>query len=288
MKLTDAECDLFFQLNSALLVFVNRQLDIHSEGKTPESFEKLPLEQKFHIAKSLYSNIQLIDRFCEENPFSMHSHELEIVRQWKHFMSGRFYIFRELKKYTVFLTTETPCQAFGVHGLRSDFSEMVGNRLPVLAEIVLLPFKDKIVTDGFMQPYSIYFGGGVRASLNKAYQNTKTLYGIITTLPISADDVKASDEVMLRFYLKNKTNRLEYYYEINKLRLKNRTLQKIYHEEMGKLHARILKQKYRDIGMKPSWYAILENVLIAGGKSREQVEQIVADIVPKPAWAGSQ
>src|SRR5438093_13434707 len=36
------------------------------------------------------------------------------------FVHGRFYVFRELKKYTVFLSTTSPAIAYGVLALRSE------------------------------------------------------------------------------------------------------------------------------------------------------------------------
>jgi len=47
---------------------------------------------------------------------------------------------------------------------------------------VLLPFKGKIIHDGMMGSYNIYFGGGIRSSLNEEYMTAKQNNRIITTL----------------------------------------------------------------------------------------------------------
>ena len=109
---------------------------------------------------------------------------MEIVASWKHALVGRFYIFRYLAKYTVFLSAaDSPNKAYGVLGLADPIEEVVGPYLPVLVNAVLLPFKGQIIYDGLLAPYSISFGGGVRRMLNEDYNQAKEAFGIITSLP---------------------------------------------------------------------------------------------------------
>ena len=84
--------------------------------------------------------------------------------------TGRFYVFRELKKYTVFLSTTSPAIAYGVLALSQPFEELIGPYLPVLTQTVLLPFKGMIVYDGLMSSYNISFGPGIRRNLNERFQ----------------------------------------------------------------------------------------------------------------------
>jgi hypothetical protein len=69
--------------------------------------------------------------------------------------------------------------------LSQPFEELIGPRLPVLTETVLLPFKDMIVYDGLLTSYNISFGGGIRRSLNESFKEAKARYGIVTSLPMS-------------------------------------------------------------------------------------------------------
>jgi hypothetical protein len=101
-------------------------------------------------------------------------------------LHGKFYILRELKKYTVFLTADKkPPVAYGVVALSQPFEELIGPRLPVLTETVLLPFKDMIVYDGLMSGYNISFGGGIKRMLNEEFRGAKARHGIVTSLPMS-------------------------------------------------------------------------------------------------------
>jgi len=69
--------------------------------------------------------------------------------------------------------------------------------------------------------------------------------------------------------------------EIVALVQKNRSLETLYQQEMGKVHARTYSQHLRDIGLSGVWFAILEGVPIASGTTRQEVEQAVKRIVPQ-------
>jgi hypothetical protein len=51
-----------------------------------------------------------------------------------------------------------------------------------MVQAVLLPFKGKIIYDGLMSGYNIYFGSGIRSDLNEVYMTAKQNRRIITTL----------------------------------------------------------------------------------------------------------
>ena len=91
---------------------------------------------------------KLIELFVDTNPFDLPEKDLDIVLAWQHQVVGKFYVFRELKKYTVFLTTTDPAIAYGVLALSQPFEDLVGPYLPVLTETVLLRSKARSsVTD---------------------------------------------------------------------------------------------------------------------------------------------
>jgi hypothetical protein len=89
-----------------------------------------------------------------------------------------------------------PSRAYGVLGLISPIDKVIGPDLPLLVDATLLPFHDKIIYDGILAPYSIYFGPGIRADLNKTYRDIKEREGITTSLlppatPPAVEQVKA-------------------------------------------------------------------------------------------------
>ncbi len=74
-------------------------------------------------------------------------------------------------------------KVYAVLALRESLEEMVfGRPPPVLVKAVLLPFKGKIVHDGFLGLHNITFGGGIRRRLNETYLTAKQRGLIVETL----------------------------------------------------------------------------------------------------------
>lgn len=187
MLLEPQDVELFFRLHRTLMFFVNQRLKVISDDlATPEEFAALIPEVRLKVRDALNANVDLIQSFVAENPAHLAEDELDIVRSWRHLVAGKFYIFRELKNYTVFLSTTRPAIAYGVLALSQPFEELIGPYLPVLTQTVLLPFKDRIVYDGLLNSYRISFGPGIRRNLNQDFKEAKARHGIVTSLPMSA------------------------------------------------------------------------------------------------------
>lgn len=174
------------------MFFVNQRLKVISNKvATPEDFSALSPEVRVKVRDVLNANLDLIESFVDENPARLSDDELDIVRSWRHLVTGRFYVFRELTKYTVFLSTTDPAIAYGVLALSQPFEDLIGPYLPVMTHTVLLPFKDVIVYDGLMSSYNISFGPGIRRTLNEDFKEAKSRHGIVTSLPMSGKPMPA-------------------------------------------------------------------------------------------------
>jgi len=186
MLLEPHELELFFKLHRALLFFVNQRLTVIPDTlASPDEFAALSPGVRLKVRDALNANLALVESFVDENPAHCLDDELDIVRSWRHLVTGRFYVFRELKKYTIFLSTDKQPVAYGVLALSQPFEELIGPNLPVLTQTVLLPFKDRIVYDGLMSSYNVSFGPGIRRNLNEDFKTAKDRHGIVTSLPIS-------------------------------------------------------------------------------------------------------
>lgn len=280
MQLSQADVELFYKLNPALLFYVNQELEVVKDVASVDVFMELPAEEKVRARDALYERLDLIDAFVNSNPLQFSDEELDIILSWKNPVAGTFQLFRYLKKYAIFLDNSSPMRAYGVLALMDNFEDILGSSLPIMLRTVLLPFKGQIIYDGFLAPYRIHFGGGIRRGLNAEYQEAKSRYGIITSLPFTTEDER-SDEDMLRFYLRSKRNREQYQTEIQALIDKDPILLTLYHQEMGKMHARTYGKRLREVGLRSACFAILEGLVVAGGKTRDDVEQIVKEIVPE-------
>jgi hypothetical protein len=278
MGLSREEVELFYRLYYSLLAYANVKLNTVKGVSSPDDIEEIPLKETNKIRVELYKHPELIESFVAENPFDFSEEELKLVRSWKDFVKGRFIILRHLRNYTIFLDPDDPPKAYGVLALKTSFQEMFPY-LPVMVEAVLLPFKDKIIYDSILRPYLIRFGGGIKRSLNDAYQKAKSMFGVITSLPFE-EKARWSDADRLRFYLKSERNREMYSKEIERLIERDPALLRLYHQEMGKIHARSYGRKLREIGLREGWFAILEGIIIAGGETKDEVERVLKSILP--------
>jgi len=188
MLLPPHELELFFRLHRTFMFFVNQRLKVIPDDlSTPEELSALSPEVRLKVRDAFLANTNLIESFVNENPAHVSNDELDIVRSWQHLVHGKFYVLRDLKKHTVFLTTTDPVIAYGVLALSQPFEDLIGPYLPVMTQTVLLPFKDKIIYDGLISCYNISFGPGIRRSLNESAKEAKSRHGIVTSLPISPE-----------------------------------------------------------------------------------------------------
>ena len=186
MLLKPDDAELFFKLNRSLMYFVNEKMGVLPDVNSPDDISNLDPEKRFQVRDAFLDEMDLIESFVNENSANLSEDEIEIVLSWHHSISGRFYIFRQLKKNTVFLSTDDPPTAYGVVALTEPFEEMLGHSLPRLFEAVLMPFKGQIVYDGLLRGYNIFFGGGIKRNLNESYRAAKDRLGIVTSLPIES------------------------------------------------------------------------------------------------------
>lgn len=171
MKLSNQDANLYFKLMWSLQNYVNLKLEILPEVVTVDEYEELPSSKKLGIRNALYEHIELIDPYLKENPQKLSGAELEIIRSWKKFQRGDFFIERLLKKYAVFIGGD---QVYAVLALFDPFDEVLPYvSLPYYTKAVLLPFKGKIIYDGLLQGYAASFGGGVKDNLKETYLAAK-------------------------------------------------------------------------------------------------------------------
>jgi hypothetical protein len=183
---------VLFRLHRSLMFFVNQKLEVLPRPvANPDAYSSLPPSSRFKVHDAMRKHMDLIGAFVDANPAGFPREELDIVASWQHLVHGKFYIFRELTNYTVFLSAETPATAYGVLALSQPFEELVGPHLPVMVQATLLPFKDQIVYDGLMSTFNIFFGPGIRRSLNEDFKEAKARRGIVTSLPIADRPIAA-------------------------------------------------------------------------------------------------
>ncbi len=181
MTLPPQDGALFFQLMWKLQYYVNQKLGFYKNIASPEEYANLPTKKKLKARDALWEHPELIESFTQENPNNLSDEELEIVRRWKGFVKGSFFILRHLKKGSIFIGKKD--EVYAVHGIQDPLDEVIPSyALPRMVEAILLPFKGQIIYDGLLSGYSIHFGGGIRGDFDHTYKAAKAKDRIITTL----------------------------------------------------------------------------------------------------------
>jgi len=180
MQLSPDDAALFFKLMSALQMFANQRLKIIKNLEEVKQYQKISNEQRVKLRNAFYKRPELIDDFVRENPFGFPSDDLAIISGWKNFIAGDFFIDRVLKKYAVFIGNN---KVYGVLALTEPLRQVLGGMpLPIYVKTVLLPFKGKIIYDGLIEGYNIYFGRGISTSMSNTYQAAKMQGKVIESL----------------------------------------------------------------------------------------------------------
>lgn len=180
MQLSHPDAALFFKLMPALQVFANQQLKIIKQLDV-ERYKEITNEQRVKLRNAVYQTPEVIDQFVQENPFELSPEEVDVVSSWKNFIAGDFYIERILKNHAIFIGNSN--KVYGVLALTEPFRHVLaGMPLPFYLKTVLLPFKGKIIYDGLIEGYNMFFGGGIATSMSNLYQVAKQQGKIIESL----------------------------------------------------------------------------------------------------------
>jgi len=171
---------LFFELTWKLQYYVNQKHGFNKNIQSMEEYANLDTKKKLKARDELWKDPDLISAYVRENPDHLPAEELQIVEKWTRFIKGSFFIFRHLKKGSIFMKDDV---VYSVHGIQDALEEVIPSyALPQMVEAVLLPFKGQIVYDGLLMGYRVHFGGGIRSDLTDTYNIAKQKNRIITTL----------------------------------------------------------------------------------------------------------
>jgi hypothetical protein len=264
-------------------VYVNDRFEVIGEIETVADLEQHYTDELLPLRNTLYneSTTDLIEDFVEENPPDLSEADLEQVTAWTDFVAGEFVVVRYREDDAIFLDWTEPPKAYAVRPARLPFAEVWDeSALPVpVSSVVLLPFEDQIVYDGWIGVKNIIFGGSLSTDIGDEYEEAKHRFGIIDSLPVPEEDEK-TDAEELRFYMKNKRNRERYASEIEQLREKTNELERIYHQEMGKARARSLGRELRELELNEAYVAIYDDRIITSAPSESEVRKLLEEIMP--------
>lgn len=278
MRLSEPDYELFLDLHISLLVFAGKKYGLFPANTTVAKFREQPDgEAIMKIREKLYTDHATIDEYSASRK-DLSIEQLAIVQGFKQAHQGRFFILKHLKKGSVFFDEK---YAFLVNALSDPLEWVAGSKLPLMVDAVLLPFKNKIVYDGFIAGYNMYFGSGIKSSLNNAYNVSKARHGWIEQLPIPSEVLmaKVDHKATLEAMMKTQASRKQNYYETEELLENHPELWNHYHFLWGKINSRKKKKALKEVGVKGLYFAIYDEVILASGKKKAAVEKQVKQMI---------
>jgi hypothetical protein len=277
MRLSEQEYIQYLDIHPRLIYYVGQKKKLLPSTTSFEQFMDFPVEDKFPIRNALYDNIHLTNQYIKENDSILSEEDKDIIRDFKYFKRGTFYVVKMLKKHAHFLGDEF---VYGVTALSDPFQDLIGG-VPIAVQAVLLPFRGKIIYDGILSGYPVYFGGGMKKSIKNNYDLAKGKYGIVTTLPEEFDKEQLADtaEKQLKVLMKTKSSREYNWYEIEQLLQDNPKLESVYTQEWGRINARAKKKQLKALGISNYHFAIYDDTIVASGASKAAVTATVKKLV---------
>jgi hypothetical protein len=178
MILTIEERKQFWGNWLGLLAFVNDKYKIDNEFDHPNKPVGINIRAGLNISKRLFSDITIIDKYIKKNKII--GEDKELLISWKRYIEGTFIVLKQLRKYCI-LYDEENNKWYGINGITSSIEETI-QELPCIIKTVLIPFKNKIIYNSFIENYHIIIGKNLRQELLEKYKRIKIENGIIGKL----------------------------------------------------------------------------------------------------------
>lgn len=180
MTLTNEEYIEFLETHLNLLLYVGREKGIVSSNYSMSKFRKRNMAVKFECRQALHDDPRLLEAYLTEHGSNLPTNQLETLAGFKKKIMSDFIIFKCLENHAIFIDAKDN-QFYAVKALSDPF-DIFFDEFPAHISTILLPFKNKIIYDGFMQSSNIYFGRNITHSLNDSYKQAKKNKAIVESM----------------------------------------------------------------------------------------------------------
>ncbi len=180
MTLNDSEYKAFLITHIGLLYYVGQRKGIVPPSMSMKGFIADGLISKSSSRDLFHQTPSLLDDYLAENEGKLTDEQVEILSGFKEKIAGTFVIYKCYTNHAIFIETKTN-KFYAVKALRDRFDDFF-DTFPTLVDAVILPFKGKIIYDGFFKAIGMGFGAGIRASMNDDYRKAKKKNRIIMRL----------------------------------------------------------------------------------------------------------
>ncbi len=182
MTLTNNDANLFYETWLPLLEYVNQTYKVSSKLSRITQTTNPNVEELMKVVGKLWEDVSVIDTYINVKGNLLTIEQIELLKGWKRFKSGRFVLERHLKSGSIFISVQDT-STYLVSGIVSPWVDMLYQApLPLLLEVTLIPFKDKIISDGFATPLHLSFGSNMKDVFKQNYLSAKKEKRVIERL----------------------------------------------------------------------------------------------------------
>jgi len=180
MTLTNKEYKEYLKTHLDLLFYVGHKKNILAQDVSFTIFLDLDIQIKFKCREALLEDKNMIDEYIASNFDHLTSDQIKILAGFEKKIRGSFIVFKCLKNYAIFIDLKDN-NFYAVKALGDPFDRILEN-FPVSISTTLIPYKDKIIYDGFIQQSGFYFGRNMTATMNEDYKKAKRNKEILTSI----------------------------------------------------------------------------------------------------------
>jgi hypothetical protein len=122
---------------------------------------------------------KLLDEYIAHNT-ELPEEQKQILEGFRKSIYGKFIYVKSLSKFAIFKNIKDE-KFYAVKGLGNTFEDLLPIK-PIVVILNILPFKNQIIYDGFIEHNAIQIGSSSKKQLLKEYMQSKRNNKIITSL----------------------------------------------------------------------------------------------------------
>lgn len=180
MNLSSIESKNYIEAHLDFLYYVGKRTGILKNSMNFTAFQNLGLKVKFQCRDRFLKNPKLLDDYLTLYFNDLEPEKIKILEGFRKRISGDFVILKYLKNHAVFIDLITS-KIYLVKALKDRFDQLIPGT-PKMVKATILPFMDKIIYDGFLEPYTIIIGKGIKNDLSHLYKKAKEKKELISEI----------------------------------------------------------------------------------------------------------
>lgn len=180
MTLSQNDYYEYLSIHLNLLYFTGYYTGILEEEISFQDFLRMSFQQKAFCRNVFLENQEeLLSEYIGDGT-EIPNEQLAILRGFRKNEHGQFILLKCLKDHAILKSVDNG-KFYAVKALSDSFEDLIPD-FPVIFKLNILPFKGKIIYDGFIEGGNIKIGTHIQKSLNEEYVRARKNNEIVFSL----------------------------------------------------------------------------------------------------------